>query len=595
MAIVGQLGVRRVIVVIVAVPVLAAVLASTLLAGNEHRRAGAAAEEAGRIEAFGAVTSLHVASLAELTLLETWSSVPAVRSGAGAEAFEVIGASRRLEDQAWAELEDHAGHLDEESLAELVAVRAGLDELREWRRAGDDAAVADHAGDLLARLDGTVAELQHDAFEQGTSASWAALVNLGDLAARLTAESLLAMRIGAGDAGDDAIERFREATQASDLTASATDRALVAPQRGRFAELGESDLATTFRDLREPTQSPDPDDARTLSERLGELDEASAYVTAIDDFATEAVTDAARRAGAERAAATRAAVLFALAGLGLVLVAVGVAAVLGRALAARIERVAQGARRVSAGELDVEPLAMGGRDEIATLADVVDEMTATLRGVHHQLRILDDDRSEPEALGSPVPGPIGEALGVAIRRLGRTTEELRRRATRDELTGLLDQSELPAVMAEIDEGRTGPVAVGMIDLDRFKAVNDDHGHQAGDIVLVETARRLREVAREGDVACRRGGDEFVLLIRDVNDDAVLRSLSERLVTSLCHPIDIGTTLVSVGASVGWEIAEPGDALDAALERADAAMYEIKRATHSRGGGPTRAEPEHAGV
>ena len=116
-----------------------------------------------------------------------------------------------------------------------------------------------------------------------------------------------------------------------------------------------------------------------------------------------------------------------------------------------------------------------------------------------------------------------------------------------------------------------------LDLDSFKEVNDTHGHEAGDAVLVETADRLRRSKRGSDVVARVGGDEFVIML-DAHAEGVA-TFVDRLRRDLEQPIAVpdGST-VSVGASIGVATAQAGlDSLAALLDEADAAMYSVKRA------------------
>ncbi len=117
-----------------------------------------------------------------------------------------------------------------------------------------------------------------------------------------------------------------------------------------------------------------------------------------------------------------------------------------------------------------------------------------------------------------------------------------------------------------------------VDLDRFKPVNDTHGHAAGDLVLLEAARRLRACAREGDTVARVGGDEFVVVVAAPAAAGEVAALCDRLTEALAHPFELPTGAVAVGASVGvaWcpdDAADP----DRLLSQADMALYEAKRA------------------
>jgi diguanylate cyclase (GGDEF)-like protein len=150
---------------------------------------------------------------------------------------------------------------------------------------------------------------------------------------------------------------------------------------------------------------------------------------------------------------------------------------------------------------------------------------------------------------------------------------------RDVLTGLPNrQAFLQHVWGAIHWRRrnpTGQFAVLFIDLDNFKPINDHLGHQAGDTVLQRVAKRLQARLKATDVAARYGGDEFVLLLQQVQSQADVARVAERLVLAIQEPIDVGQ-LVSVGASIGIALstnvyAAPEDL----IKDADAAMYRAK--------------------
>jgi diguanylate cyclase len=122
----------------------------------------------------------------------------------------------------------------------------------------------------------------------------------------------------------------------------------------------------------------------------------------------------------------------------------------------------------------------------------------------------------------------------------------------------------------------GELTAMLIDLDRFKAINDTHGHAAGDAVLVAVAARLRAALGPGDVAARLGGDEFAALIFRPRMDAADAAIAGRIVHDLAAPIEIGGLTVRAGASVGFARFPPeGQSLQALEAAADAALYAAK--------------------
>ena len=120
------------------------------------------------------------------------------------------------------------------------------------------------------------------------------------------------------------------------------------------------------------------------------------------------------------------------------------------------------------------------------------------------------------------------------------------------------------------------VAICYLDLDGFKAINDQFGHDAGDTVLIEVAKRLSLAVRQHDTVARIGGDEFVLVINDLSDPQDCKPILDRLLIDLTQPIDIGHHMVSIGASIGVSIShQHGSNPNALISLADKAMYKAK--------------------
>ena len=174
---------------------------------------------------------------------------------------------------------------------------------------------------------------------------------------------------------------------------------------------------------------------------------------------------------------------------------------------------------------------------------------------------------------------LAETVGCAIERV-RVDSELARQATHDALTGLPNRILLRDRLAQALSrlGRTSEcVAVLVLDLDGFKAVNDGFGHEVGDRLLVDVAQRLGGVLRAGDTAARFGGDEFVLLCDDVGGEDEAINVAERVVAALEEPFTAGDDEQTVRASIGIALAgAPGVLPDAILRDADNAMYRAKR-------------------
>ena len=179
------------------------------------------------------------------------------------------------------------------------------------------------------------------------------------------------------------------------------------------------------------------------------------------------------------------------------------------------------------------------------------------------------------AASGGISAAIAFALGRDLRRINRSDC---RECRTDVLTGIgnrrLADDALAACANLGDQDDDQPFTVILLDLDRFKAVNDTHGHAVGDAVLIEVARRLREVC-DREIVARLSGDEFVV-IADARTPLLARMLASHIHDALTAPMVIDALTLSVGASVGVVVATP-DQADQALRAADLAMYAAKLA------------------
>jgi diguanylate cyclase (GGDEF)-like protein len=205
------------------------------------------------------------------------------------------------------------------------------------------------------------------------------------------------------------------------------------------------------------------------------------------------------------------------------------------------------------------PLLVGTGAVLFVLAVV--RMAVLVRELHAKTTILETRERE---------------LNATVHRLNRSEEDLFQQAHFDALTGLPNrphfQHRLQVAVARPDV----PVALMLLDLDRFKTVNDSLGHAAGDTMLVEVARRLRDGLRGVDVVARLGGDEFTILAAGVGTEEAC-DLAARIVALLDLPITIGSHQVFCQASIGIAVGRDGSHTPAELLRdADAAMYSAKR-------------------
>jgi len=158
--------------------------------------------------------------------------------------------------------------------------------------------------------------------------------------------------------------------------------------------------------------------------------------------------------------------------------------------------------------------------------------------------------------------------------------DLAHRAAHDFLTGLPNRAALHDLLGDQLAHDPAGLVLFYCDIDGFKGVNDRHGHDHGDRVIMRVAEDLRLAVREEDVVARLGGDEFVVVCRHPSD-AIVRRLAERL--SLAAGWAGTPSPSSTTVSVGWARGRPGDDVEALLVRADEAMYAVKRARRDPGG------------
>jgi diguanylate cyclase (GGDEF)-like protein/PAS domain S-box-containing protein len=177
-----------------------------------------------------------------------------------------------------------------------------------------------------------------------------------------------------------------------------------------------------------------------------------------------------------------------------------------------------------------------------------------------------------------IVGVQGVALDITPRKVA--SDELQVLATHDRLTGLANRAELLDELSRaISSGRRSgrPMALLMMDLDRFKDVNDTLGHAAGDDLLVAAALRIEQVVRTGDVVARLGGDEFVIVMRDLGDPIEAVNAADRLVTAFRAPFLLAGAELYATASVGLTTTTGTTDSGDLLREADTAMYAAKDA------------------
>ncbi|MCC5947754.1 MAG: GGDEF domain-containing protein [Nitriliruptoraceae bacterium] len=201
-----------------------------------------------------------------------------------------------------------------------------------------------------------------------------------------------------------------------------------------------------------------------------------------------------------------------------------------------------------------------------------------------QVSLLRDEHGEPAYA-------IGMLLDITEQR--RLSEELERLAYHDALTDLANrrlfherlEQELRRHERDREQARG---AVLFLDLDGFKRINDEHGHQAGDRVLLEVADRLRSGLRPADLGARLGGDEYAALLDAVDDLADAWQVAERVRERIERPIDLAGVAVTPAVSIGIALLREHASLDQVLTSADRQMYAAK--TAARGASERGPQP-----
>ncbi|HET7310457.1 MAG TPA: bifunctional diguanylate cyclase/phosphodiesterase [Mycobacteriales bacterium] len=195
------------------------------------------------------------------------------------------------------------------------------------------------------------------------------------------------------------------------------------------------------------------------------------------------------------------------------------------------------------------------------------------------LQVLFGSNSNVVFVGASVL-PTAVVLHMAYQMFDRSRVEYR--ATHDGLTGLPNRRAFEdAVAAALESPDGAPFALVVLDLDRFKSVNDSLGHSDGNLVLTAVAERLRTEMREPDLAARISGDEFALLLHGV-DDSIADAAAGAVFDTFAEPFDVAEREVFISTSVGIAVwPTDGAAGDELLERADTALHEAKTRGRNR--------------
>jgi diguanylate cyclase (GGDEF)-like protein len=178
---------------------------------------------------------------------------------------------------------------------------------------------------------------------------------------------------------------------------------------------------------------------------------------------------------------------------------------------------------------------------------------------------------------STMAATVQDNMRTLERLVEERTAELHALAYRDQLTGIANRRGFSDGFAGIQAAASPDARLAMllIDIDRFKDINDSFGHQAGDEVAVEIGRRISAVLRPSDICGRWGGDEFIVLFSDLGTRP-LRTIAEAMRRGLSNPVELRDgRAVAVTVSIGACLAEPGETVEQVADMADAALYIAK--------------------
>jgi diguanylate cyclase (GGDEF)-like protein len=231
-----------------------------------------------------------------------------------------------------------------------------------------------------------------------------------------------------------------------------------------------------------------------------------------------------------------------------------VAVFVARTITGPVDRLRRAVAGVAEGDL-TSRVRVEGKDELAGLGRAFNEMTEALQASR-------------------------QALDQEILERKQAEERIRYLAMHDALTDLPTRRLLSDRMRQAlaaARRKKEMVAVLYVDLDGFKQINDRHGHQVGDAVLEEVARRLRSNLRATDTAARVGGDEFAVVLPEITDRGDAALVARKIIESFSRPIVASGGEYAVGASVGVSFyPRDGETLGVLLNEADRAMYKAKK-------------------
>ena len=215
------------------------------------------------------------------------------------------------------------------------------------------------------------------------------------------------------------------------------------------------------------------------------------------------------------------------------------------------------------------------------VVDRLRKVEETVAAVPAGAPVEPDRRNDEIGRLSRTLSTMAETVQDNMRTLERLVEErtaeLHSLAYRDQLTGIDNRRGFSEgfVRVQASASSNARLAMLLIDIDRFKQINDGYGHQAGDEVAVEIARRIATVLRPSDICGRWGGDEFIVLFSDLGSRP-LKVIADAMRRGLSNPVELrdGRTIV-VTVSIGACLAEPDETVEQVADMADAALYNAK--------------------
>lgn len=247
-----------------------------------------------------------------------------------------------------------------------------------------------------------------------------------------------------------------------------------------------------------------------------------------------------------------------------------------------------GTAAMVAADLATDPRWASSRDAVLALGvrtcwswPIVATVTGQLLGI---FALYCGEGRRPDDHDCELLARYTHVAALAIAR-HRTLTELAHQAIHDPLTGAANRTlvadRLGLVLQRLVRDPSAAAAVLFLDLDRFKALNDSYGHEAGDTVLIELTERLRSAVRPSDTVARLGGDEFVVLCDPILGELEAVGIADRIAQAVSDAFIVDGTDVHLTASIGIAFPRAGDTPDTVLGQADAAMYQAKERGKAR--------------